>query len=139
MQETRSDLRAALVTAALEMLDAGEAFSLRSVARRARVSAMAPYRHFADKDALLSSVAERGFERLHARLAEADRQDDAAAALLAQGKAYIDFALAHPVLFRLMFVGTPRGELPGGDSAYGVLAARVGGIVPDAPDAARAA
>jgi len=40
--------------------------SLRAAARRAKVSAMAPYRHFADKEALLAAVAEYGFRQLAA-------------------------------------------------------------------------
>ena len=49
------DLGQALVRSALEILsEAGVAgLSLRAAARRAQVSAMAPYRHFADKEALL--------------------------------------------------------------------------------------
>ncbi|MBP8919352.1 MAG: TetR family transcriptional regulator, partial [Micropruina sp.] len=42
------DLRAALVASAIEMLEGGEAYSMRAVARRAGVSPTAPYRHFPD-------------------------------------------------------------------------------------------
>ena len=54
------DLRAALLTAAeAELAERGvEAFSLRSVAKRAGVSHAAPYRHFKDREALLSALAE---------------------------------------------------------------------------------
>src|SRR5215472_8900990 len=64
------DLRQALVRSALEILsEAGVGgLSLRAAARRARVSAMAPYRHFADKEALLAAVAEYGFRELATRL-----------------------------------------------------------------------
>ena len=69
------DLRQALIRSALEILSqAGVAgLSLRAAARRARVSAMAPYRHFADKEALLAAVAEYGFQHLAGRLAAAAR------------------------------------------------------------------
>ncbi|MFC6746387.1 TetR/AcrR family transcriptional regulator [Methylobacterium persicinum] len=68
------DLRAALVLAALERLEAGgaAALSLRGIARDCGVSAMAPYRHFADKDALLDAVAGHGFQELARCLEEAD-------------------------------------------------------------------
>src|ERR1700737_5007739 len=48
------DLRAALVRAAMELLEeSGETgLSLHAVARRAGVSAAAPYRHYADREAL---------------------------------------------------------------------------------------
>ena len=79
------DLRSALVEAGLAILaesgDAG-ALSLREAARRAGVSAMAPYRHFADKEALLAAIATVGFERLAAAQREAEQVAAAPAAAL---------------------------------------------------------
>jgi len=125
-------LREALVAAALELLDTGDiAPSLREVARAAGVSAMAPYRHFADRDALLGAVAEYGFTQLRERVLIADDAADERTALVAQGRAYVDFALAHPALFRLMFSGEKSGGVPEGDTAYTVLARRVADIAPD--------
>ncbi len=125
----------ALVEAALSLLrEAGtEALSLRAVARRAGVSAMAPYRHFADKQALLAAVAEHGFRRLAAGLAEADAAADPGEALCAQGVAYVRFACDDPPLFRLMF-GRPQPQghealHREGDIAYAVLASRVARMV----------
>src|SRR5215211_6045080 len=67
------DLRRALLDAALALLRASglDALTLRAVARAAGVSQTAPYRHFADRAALLAGVAEDGFRRLHARLVRA--------------------------------------------------------------------
>src|SRR5215471_17335786 len=69
----RRDLRRVLIRSALEILsEAGIAkLSLRAAARRANVSAMAPYRHFADKEALLAAVAECGFRQLTTRFTAA--------------------------------------------------------------------
>jgi AcrR family transcriptional regulator len=100
------DLRQALVRSALEILsEAGVAgLSLRAAARRARVSAMAPYRHFADKEALLAAVAEYGFRELAARLSAATAMaPDPRAGLAALGVAYVLFACDQPSLFKLMF------------------------------------
>src|SRR5499433_2789784 len=100
------DLRQALVRSALEILsEAGVAgLSLRAAARRARVSAMAPYRHFADKEALLAAVAEYGFRALAARLTTAAATAaDPRAGLAALGVAYVLFACDQPSLFKLMF------------------------------------
>ncbi len=60
------DLRAALLEAAREVLakEGVEALTLREVARRAGVTHAAPYRHFADKEALLAAVATEGFAAL---------------------------------------------------------------------------
>ena len=100
------DLRQALIRSALEILaEAGVAgLSRRAAARRASVSAMAPYRHFADKEALLAAVAEHGFRELAARLtAAATGAADPRAGLAAQGVAYVLFACKQPSLFKLMF------------------------------------
>ena len=98
------DLRAALLTAAETLLDEGGdgALSLREAARRAGVSPPAAYRHFPDKDAMLASLAARGFAEFGAALgaAAAGRPE---APLDAMGAAYVDFALARPARFRLMF------------------------------------
>ncbi|WP_448662680.1 TetR/AcrR family transcriptional regulator [Sphingomonas sp. CJ20] len=120
-----------LIAAALALLDSGEEFSLRSVARAAGVSAMAPYRHFADKDALLGAVAAHGFDELRDTLREADAAPDPRTALLAQGMAYVRFALGRPALFRLMFGGAASGPPPSEDTAYGVLARRMADLLPD--------
>ncbi len=125
------ELGTALVGAALALLAEGgiDALSLREVARRAGVSAMAPYRHYADKEALLAAVAEHGFVGLGAALREADAAASPERALVSQASAYVRYALAHPALFRLMF-GPKRsavhpGLMAAGDAAYAVLAERV--------------
>lgn len=97
------DLRRVLVETALEIVeDAGPgAVSLREVARRAEVSHNAPYRHFPTREALLASVAERGFALLGAELQRAAETGG----LLAMGSAYLEFARRRTGLFRLMFGG----------------------------------
>ena len=139
MSETyhHGGLREALICATLEKLAAGEEPpSLREVARVAGVSAMAPYRHFADRAALLSAVADHGFALLHGHIAAADASAEGGAAIVAQGRAYVAFALANPALFKLMFFGEKRGGVPAGETAYGVLARRVAEIAPDISTAA---
>jgi len=131
-------LRDALVKAALEMLEQGEEPSLRAVARAAGVSAMAPYRHFADKAALLSAVAERGFAALAEVLAAADTDPDPRAALVGQGLAYIAFARARPALFRLMFASDFKLTLGGDSGAFATLADRVASLGARDPQAATA-
>jgi AcrR family transcriptional regulator len=142
MQEV--GLRGALVRAALDLLEADDGDpSLRAVARAAGVSAMAPYRHFPDKAALLGAVAAQGFDRLRERLAAADVGGASpTAALIAQGMAYIDMALERPALFRLMFADARMATMPVGcgTAAYTVLAERVATVAPgDSADAAVAA
>ncbi|HET7198311.1 MAG TPA: TetR/AcrR family transcriptional regulator [Burkholderiales bacterium] len=93
------DLRPALLRAAARVLEkeGPAALSLRSLARRAGVSHNAPYRHFADREALLAALAAEGYRMLGEALAGASGR--------AIGEAYLRFALAHPQRFRLMFGG----------------------------------
>ena len=97
------DLQVVLIRAAGKILEKEgvEALKLREVARRAGVSHSAPYRHFAQREALLAALAAEGFEWLGA----AQRKAAEAGSLRAMGEAYVQFALAHPQRFRLMFGG----------------------------------
>jgi AcrR family transcriptional regulator len=99
------DLRAALVRAALELLEeSGEsALSLRAVARCAGVSPAAPYRHYADREALVSAVAAVGYRELAERLAAAHPSPSTPEQLVGVAIAYVQFALERPALFRIMF------------------------------------
>ena len=130
-------LRAALIDAALELLAAGgiEELSLRAVARRAGVSAMAPYRHYPDKESLLAAVAQRGFQGLRTVLLAADQGAAPGMALQEQSVAYVRYALDNPALFRLMFGSAKFGKHPdlaaSGGSAYAVLAQRIAAETPD--------
>lgn len=134
MKSERIELREILIRVAIALLgDGAPELSLRSVARAAGVSAMAPYRHFEDKAALLGAVAEQGFAELRDDLEAADAQAEGADALVEQGLAYIAFAQRRPSLFRLMFAGADMACIPeaAGLSAYAVLGRRVASIAPE--------
>jgi AcrR family transcriptional regulator len=103
-------------------------FSLREVARRARVSEAAPYWHFASKEALLAGVAEQGFVTLAGLMAEVRRRvKDPHRQLQELGVAYVRFALAHPSHLRVMFGPEIRDKSAhptlkaAGDRAFGLL------------------
>lgn len=97
------DLRAALLSAARVLLDEGGvgAVSLREAARRAGVSPAACYRHFTDKEALLTALAVQGFEEFAQALGQAAQGGRKSFADM--GVAYVEFAVQRPGLFRLMF------------------------------------
>jgi len=107
------DLRETLMEAALASIAAHgtEKLSLRALAREAGVSATAPYRHFPSKQSLLAALAEEGFLELRARFDQvaAAPYPDLEQRLLAIGMAYIDFALANPTTYELMF-GSVLGD-----------------------------
>ncbi|AUG81434.1 TetR family transcriptional regulator [Kitasatospora sp. MMS16-BH015] len=99
------DLRAACLRAARELLeeDGSAGLSLRAVARRAGVSATAPYRHYADREALVSAVAAEGYVELGAQLAAVHSAPATPEELAEVAVAYVRFALDRPALFRVMF------------------------------------
>ncbi|WP_226345063.1 TetR/AcrR family transcriptional regulator [Agilicoccus flavus] len=130
------DLRAALLATAMGMLERGEPFSLRAVAREAGVSPTAPYRHFADREALESALAAQGLRDLRDDLSR-DRDSPTTVAELAEfGVAYVDFALRRPALFRLMFGQECDVEnadrVQAAADVHALLASAIAGVFPDA-------
>ena len=100
------NLKKALLDAAVKVIAkvGPSAFTLREVARKAKVSHNAPYRHFRDKEELLAAVAAEGFERLADSMIEAAAPaGDALSALLLSGRGYVQFALRWPDHFSVMF------------------------------------
>lgn len=98
------NLRQALLDRAAEVIaERGvEAVSLRALARDLGVSHSAPGAHFAERGALLCALAEEGFQRsVDAMNDGADAAGaDPVARYRAIGRAYVQFALDHPALFR---------------------------------------
>lgn len=73
------------------------------MAGRAGVSPTAPYRHYADRDALVSAVAAQGCRERAGYLAAAHPSPTTPDGLAAVAVAYVRFALERPALFRVMF------------------------------------
>lgn len=96
-------LPAALVAAALDLLDERglDKVSVREVARRAGVSPGAPFRHFSDRQALLTAVADRilaDFEEWQrTALTKAEGP-----AVRAYGLGFVRYAIRHPNRFELI-------------------------------------
>jgi AcrR family transcriptional regulator len=99
------DLRSALIRSAVELLrsEGPDALTLRGVARAAGVSQAAPYRHFADRRALVAAVAEEGFRRLQAAMLEAVRSAPGPLGLKGVAIAYVRFGHENPAEYRIMF------------------------------------
>jgi AcrR family transcriptional regulator len=71
--------------------------TMREMADALGVSSMTPYRYFKDKDAILAAVRTRAFNQFAAAMESAQN------AKARSGNAYVEFALAHPAAYRLMF------------------------------------
>ena len=138
------DLKRALTSAALSLVaeKGPKGFTLTEAARRAGVSAAAPYRHFADKAELLAAVAEQGFQELHAALgAAAERASDPKERVVELGRAYVQWAIAHPDHYQVMFGAESlkaeqpsvavAGEQAFGDLLHAITKCQEAGIVED--------
>lgn len=135
-----SNLRIALLSTAMGMLERGESFSLRALARATGVSPTAPYRHFADRDALESALAAEGLRDLKADLVRGRNMPRTVDELAEFGVIYVDFALRRPALFRLMFDNPcdedDQDRVRAAEDIHELLASAVVGVFPDRDPAA---
>jgi AcrR family transcriptional regulator len=101
------DLRNALILAAVELIEerGSPDFALSEAARRAGVSAAAPYRHFKDREALLEAVSELCFIGLgEAALAtRAAWPEGSRECIIDLGRTYIEYVSARPAFYNLMW------------------------------------
>jgi AcrR family transcriptional regulator len=126
------NLRQALLDAAVALVQelGPDAVSVREVARRAGVSSGAPFRHFADKTALMTAVAEEGARHLRGETeaAMAAASEDPIARFRASGIAFVLFAVKHPGHFRVMnmpeYAGPSRSAMIGEMVATGTARTR---------------
>ena len=110
--ETAAATRRSLLDAAGALLDTGgpDAVTLREVGARAGVSRSAPYRHFANKETLLTAIATNGLNQLGDTLERlATEGDPPEHALRAALHSLLAIGRARPHLYRLMFT-TPAGD-----------------------------
>jgi AcrR family transcriptional regulator len=111
--ESAAATRRALLCSAAELVDSGgpDAVTLREVGARAGVSRGAPYRHFADKERLLTAVAAESWERIGDQMQalQSDPRRSPADRLRAALNLLITVNREQPYLYRLMFT-TPAGD-----------------------------
>lgn len=95
-----------IATSACKLLESegAEAVTMRRVAEAVGITPMAIYRHYPDRSALLNALADRGFDDLVAAVSAKRLPAELEARLIAILNVYLDYALAHPRLFELMFL-----------------------------------
>jgi AcrR family transcriptional regulator len=139
------DLKAALVDGAVELIAerGARGFSLAELSRRLGVTVGAPYRHFADRDALLAAVAVRALQMFaEALAAHAPATDPPEQRLAAMAAAYVRFAAEQPALFDVVFGMSldKKARYPELRQAYEeveeMIEASVAGLCPADPQAA---
>ncbi len=110
------DLKTALKKAALRLVreKGPRGFSLNEASRLAGVTVAAPYRHFADKDALLADIACDGNELMARELQEAIREvRGVKEQMLEAGMGYLRFSKAHADYFAVLFnAGLDKSKHP---------------------------
>ncbi|HLD22541.1 MAG TPA: TetR/AcrR family transcriptional regulator [Sulfuricurvum sp.] len=108
------NLKESLLETALEMVDKEglESVTLRDLTQRLGTSRSAVYRHFESKEALILGVIKRGYEQLDLLFTPIfqDTTQSVAERFEKMGRAYLDFAIAHPNLYRLLFGENFRQE-----------------------------
>ena len=114
------DLRDALVQAALGEVELGgpEAVSISALAKKLGVSQPAPYRHFADRETLLTAVTAEAFRQFSATLRESISKPSKRSKLSRFALAMLDFGLRRNGIYRLMFASRTMACAPKGTELH---------------------
>ena len=122
------DLRAALLDRAWKVVAKKglEALSLRAVAQALGVSNAAPAHHFENREALIRALRDEAWLRFAVEL-----EAHEAGGLTAVGRAYVEFARAHPRQMELMFRHEKHPAAASG-RAWDVLVRAVASALPPA-------
>jgi AcrR family transcriptional regulator len=108
------NLKEALLEMALERIECEgiDALTLRDLTQRLGTSRSAVYRHFSSKEALILGVIEQGYVQLDGLFTPIfqDKTRSIDARFEAMGKIYLDFAIEHPNVYRLLFGERYRKE-----------------------------
>src|SRR5712692_3929282 len=114
------DLRDALVQAALQEAEQGgpEAVNLKALAKKLGVSQPAPYRHFADRKALLEAVTAEAFRQFSATLRQSIAKPSKHSKLSRLAQATLAFGLRRNGIYRLMFASRTMACSPKGGELH---------------------
>ena len=114
------DLREALIQAALQEVELGgpEAISIKALAKQLGVSQPAPYRHFADRDALLQAVTAEAFRQFNVIMREAIEASEEGSKLSRFAQAALAFGLQRHGIYRLMFASRTMACAPEGSELH---------------------
>ncbi|MCR9247312.1 MAG: TetR/AcrR family transcriptional regulator [bacterium] len=122
-----------------------EGVTMRAIGRLVGITPMAIYRHYPDRNALLDALYDRGFTQLEIELRKGLRARSPAGRVAAMMNRYVEFAIAAPHEFSVMFVHRVRAtrrfpeDFDAGRSAtFAMVAEQVAMILGVKPGAAAA-
>ena len=117
----RAETRERILDAARRMFvrHGYEATTMRAIADEIEYTPTAIYHHFRNKDALLTELASSDFRALAAAFHKIGDIEDPIQRLSRLGDAYVDFALAHPMHYQLMFMTRKPGGVVGDGVTHG--------------------
>jgi AcrR family transcriptional regulator len=107
-----------------------EVLRARALTAEVGTSTQAIYTHFGGMPGLFEAIVADGFARFSAHVAQVPESEDPVADFFAKGRAYSEWALTHPQLYRLMF-----GLIGGGLRRHAGLEMSVAGTVTNSPEA----
>jgi AcrR family transcriptional regulator len=106
-----ADLRTAILDAARHLIVANghRDVSMRDIAGDVGCSVSSLYLHFANRDALIHTLIDEGFQRWYdEQLAISERVAEPWGRLEAMARGYVDFGLASPEVYEIMYLFHPR-------------------------------
>jgi AcrR family transcriptional regulator len=114
------DLRDALVQAALQEVERGgpEAVNISALAKKLGVSQPAPYRHFADREALLEALTAEAFRQFNVLLRDEIEKPSQRSKLSRVAQATLAFGLRRHGVYRLMFASRTMACAPDGSELH---------------------
>jgi len=109
-----AEMEAALLASAADILETEgpDGLSVRRIAAAANVAPMGVYNHFDSKFGIIDALFIQGFERLREALATIADIEDPYEALREGGRRYRALALAHPMVYQVMFLRAVPGYVP---------------------------
>src|SRR5215510_11897310 len=114
------DLRDALEQAAFQEAERGgpEAVNISALAKKLGVSQPAPYRHFADREALLEAVTAEAFRQFNVILRDLGDKPSKQSKLSRFAQATLAFGLQRNGIYRLMFASRTMACAPKGSELH---------------------
>lgn len=109
----KAEMRKIILKAAMELFvkEGYSGVSIRKIAEKVEYSPGSIYTYFTDKDSIFYALHVEGFEILYQKQISSQAINDPRERLLAQGRAYIEFALENQEYYDVMFIMRESIEL----------------------------